>query len=722
MKTIAQEFIDNELSVTPVLDKRPLIDGWQNISGEDILGPRYDFAWNKSNGLGLLLGETSGVICLDIDILSNNEGLAEIRAELLAMLPPIFSGRNGHPDKPTARFFKYSGEINEKFNHIAVELLSTGNQVVLPPSKHPSGVTYSWVGEHLQDIDIDELPDLPEEILVWLRERNNERKKDKTETTFQPMPGRCQSGSHNYLSSIGVAMRHSGARSGEVIARLLREDKRINGNHDSLYFLCKTRKWKASTVEENALAFVSVIFKNHKVDSIHEKYKTLKDGFFFITPATEKTKAVKTPDFYGMANYMKNELHLKCKEREQYIFNGKFYEEIDKLGIENKAYELTKYKCGPNHLGNFSKVSRVLTHYNGDFINPNDKLNMNNGILFTESMQLTKHNKKTFFTYRLTHDFSESMETPVFDKFLNLVATNDQTKALLIQEYIGYILSGCNYERFNKILILDGGGANGKTSLINLVQHLVGVENTSSESLVALGENRFAANSLVGKLVNFCAEEPKQAFAASGVLKKLTGNDQVMIEPKHKPSFQYINYAKFIISYNKMPFLPDTTSGMERRLMIIPCVTDLEKNPEIKIKDLQKSLAPEYGAIINKCLIAFKMVQARGDFTVVEAGKARYKELVLQSDPFLNFMHLHVAVFAEMSEADQRELKKSPLFEPTLTGGDLWLAFQKFMGPSSKYKEHGFKTRVGAYLKGKSGVEKVEKPRGWDGIVLVYDD
>lgn len=455
----------------------------------------------------------------------------------------------------------------------------------------------------------------------------------------------------------------------------------------------------------------------NKSDQEAFKWPTKADGFYKIKGSTYQ------PDYHGLARYMAKEILLKSKEKSNYIYNGEYYEYIDKIGIENKVYEVTKNRATPGHIGNFVKLSRTVSYYPGEFINPPGFLNMKNGIIDTQKLEILPHDKNKFFTYKLQYDMAEEDQpTPVFDAFLKLISTNDEQKETLIKEFIGYILSGCDYSKFNKILVLDGDGANGKTSLINIIQALVGQDNMASIDLTSLKENRFSTSGLVGKLVNFCAEEPKSAFSASGILKKLTGNDPVMAEPKNKDAFSFVNYSKFIISYNEMPFLPDKTSGMERRLIIVPCVTDLETNPELKIKHLQPKIQKELGGIARQCIKSFNGVKERGHFTVIESGKARYKELVLQSDPFLDFMNQHVRAWVEMSEEDRELISKvDPFFKPEVSSETLWEEFDKFMNGKHTFRKRGFETKLGVYFKKLPGVKKVEKsrPRIWQNAVLI---
>lgn len=724
-KDIAADYIEKGYVVTPVDENKSphFIQGWQKNRNDDVLNKQYDWAWNKAQGLGLLCGEPSGVICLDIDILENDERLSNIRTELLKILPPLFSGRIGNRKKPPARFFKFSGEPAEKFNNISVELLSTGNQVVLPPSKHPSGVYYEWIEHPLTEIDVEDLPWLDEEILVWLREMNhrmrpNPIKGDALYSTLVSMPGRCKSGSHNYLSKIGVKLRFIDTSFEDVVSRLIDEDKKINSSEACLYFQWRA-KFKSSDIEENANRFVKEIFERNQPDQKYKNYPSMKNGFY-IDIGEKQPKWI--PDYHGFSDYAKKVIHLKCKEKMNYYFNGEFYEPIDKLGIEKFIYDIAGKKLTPHHSGNFVKMARTNCYYHNEFVNPPDKMNLNNGILLKDIMKIVPHDDDEFFTYRIHHDFSEKTETPVFDKFLDLIATCDEQKKQLIMEFIGYIISGCDYSRFNKILVLDGTGANGKTTLINIIQKIVGMKNISSVALDSLKDNRFAASSLVGKLVNFCAEEPKSAFSASAPLKKLTGNDPYEVEFKHQGAFSFINYAKFVISYNEMPFLPDTSSGMARRLIIIPCVTDLEKQPELKIKNIFKKLEPEYGSIIHKCLLAFKLVEARGEFTAIADGIARYKELVKRSDPIVDFVEENLIVWADADEKTKALIIKEagPFFDAFVSSELLWQEFEKFVGRGHRYRKRGFEMKISQILNKENGVTKcVEtQKRGYNGLVL----
>ena len=74
---------------------------------------------------------------------------------------------------------------------------------------------------------------------------------------------------------------------------------------------------------------------------------------------------------------------------------------------------------------------------------------------------------------------------------------------------------------------------------------------------------------LNGKLVNIDADISKAISKKLGILKKLTGNDQISAEEKFKTSFNFVNHAKLILVTNKLPEIKEDTIAIFSRLLII---------------------------------------------------------------------------------------------------------------------------------------------------------
>ena len=127
-------------------------------------------AWAEMPGanIGACMGAASNMIAVDID--TNDKTLINKFKKELPATPFVKIGRRGvnllyrfNPKIPT-RSFALDGERTK-----VIEFLSTGKQIVLPPSIHPdSGIPYRWENPEfsLEFHSTDALPELTEEAFI----------------------------------------------------------------------------------------------------------------------------------------------------------------------------------------------------------------------------------------------------------------------------------------------------------------------------------------------------------------------------------------------------------------------------------------------------------------------------------------------------------------------------------------------------------------------------
>ena len=238
LNEVAIEYIEHDLAVLPVKGKRPYHPNWYN----------KDFSNHKRwTGIGLKCGEASGIICLDIDTLD-----AKVKEKVLKVIPPLFSGKLGNPNKLPSYFFRYNGEQSTDFKNIEVQILSTGKQTVLPPSPHPEYTKFTWVGRPLDKIDRDDLPILSKEVIEKLELLDDQQHLPQTSK------GVKTSGRNNRLKDQVVAgLTALGGKSVDVLVEEIIEYDKVN--HTPPLFEDTTEPYMNKTPYENALAFVSRI-------------------------------------------------------------------------------------------------------------------------------------------------------------------------------------------------------------------------------------------------------------------------------------------------------------------------------------------------------------------------------------------------------------------------------------------------------------------------------
>lgn len=148
----ARHYWEQGLNVIPVMGKSPVTKEWTKYATErqeeEGLGSLTYFEENyPSHGIGAVLGPSSGVMALDID-----------NPELLPALPKSTLIRGGGKGK-TVHFFKYREDIKAR-SVPGLDIITTGRQVVLPPSPYPGDGKYEWL---VGDGDFRELPELTRE-------------------------------------------------------------------------------------------------------------------------------------------------------------------------------------------------------------------------------------------------------------------------------------------------------------------------------------------------------------------------------------------------------------------------------------------------------------------------------------------------------------------------------------------------------------------------------
>ena len=181
---------------------------------------------------------------------------------------------------------------------------------------------------------------------------------------------------------------------------------------------------------------------------------------------------------------------------------------------------------------------------------------------------------------------------PVFEMFLSQVFESGDT-VQFVQEWFGYTLySG---HKANSLLIGVGSGANGKSTLFDVLAQLVGLAYVASVPLSNFN-SEFGLEPLIGMKLNLATESDADAFK-TGKLKALTAGEAISVNRKNKPEITMILPTKFVFLVNELPILSDSSLGFERRLLILPFNQTF--TPDEQDKDLSKKLTAELQGILN---------------------------------------------------------------------------------------------------------------------------
>ena len=357
----------------------------------------------------------------------------------------------------------------------------------------------------------------------------------------------------------------------------------------------------------------------------------LRDDAFSKPIFFEKNKFL----FDKFANYLISNSHIAKINGQLHIFKDGYY----KFGydeIQKKMIELI-----PNLKD--SQRNEVLKYL--ELVAPEKNVSNANYIAFKNGVYnivtdtIEPYTPDIIITNMIPWDYNPKAYHELADKTLNKIACDDDDVRLLFEEYIGY-----NFYRRNelgKAFIFTGDKSNGKSTFLDIMNVIMGEENTSALDVRELGD-RFSTAMMFGKLSNIGDDIGDEFLSGTAVslFKKIVTGNRVKAERKGQNPFEFNPYVKLSFSANEMPKMRDKTGAVIRRLVMIPCDATFSKDdpdyrPFIKYELTERS-AIEY--FIRIGIEGLKRVLENNCFTEPARCVERLKEFELGNDNFLQFV------------------------------------------------------------------------------------
>ena len=199
-------------------------------------------------------------------------------------------------------------------------------------------------------------------------------------------------------------------------------------------------------------------------------------------------------------------------------------------------------------------------------------------------------------------------------------------------QFFGYcLLRDC---RFQTALFAFGTGSNGKSVTIDVLTAMVGENNTSSLTLGDISK-QFRTQLLQEKLVNTASETNLRDPLATETLKQCITGDMITVERKHGPPYQFRPYAKFIISMNDAPVIPDKSYGFGRRIMVLGF--NRRFLPEERIPNMSTLLIEEIDGIFNWAIDGLRFLLKNNVSNLATRLKKDTDEMLSTLNPVLLF-------------------------------------------------------------------------------------
>ena len=228
-------------------------------------------------------------------------------------------------------------------------------------------------------------------------------------------------------------------------------------------------------------------------------------------------------------------------------------------------------------------------------------LGVKNGVVDLKTGKVREAQKEDFITKLARVEHNPVADCPIWKDFLLDVMQGDQVMVDYLQTVFGYMLTGSTREQC--WFFLHGSGANGKSTLINVIDALMGdyADTISSENLMIKKYGGGGASpelaKLDGKRLVVANELEENALMSEVLVKKVTGEDKIDTRFLYKDPFSYFPKFKFFMVGNHRPNIRGTDQGMWRRVRLIEFGAYFE--PEDRDKLLDVKLLRELPGILN---------------------------------------------------------------------------------------------------------------------------
>ena len=302
-----------------------------------------------------------------------------------------------------------------------------------------------------------------------------------------------------------------------------------------------------------------------------------------------------------------------------------------------------------------------------------------NGILDLETMELSAHTPDSYHLrgFPVNYLTDSEIEVKVFRNYLYELTMDVDAVTTLLQ-MIGACFDGDVFE-MQTAFILTGSGSNGKSTLLDIIEELIGGDNISRTPFTDYGKDRWAKAGLVDKSVAL-DDDIDPTLPLGPALKGLITKEMHEAEFKYLNKFRFPLEATFIGAINGQPHTSDTTSAFWRRFIPLDFPNRFKKDAGKRRALMSEFTSPEMlDTIAAQSIRQYMIAKEAGNFSIPEQSDALVAEFQENAN--------HVITFA-----DDR-LEHSPdLYE---SRKEVWSAYVQWAN-ENEVKAYGAKRFWGA--------------------------
>ena len=615
--------------------KQPVGNAWQEnpISPEFV---HHEFK-TRGNNVGLINGDTSGIVDVDLDC-----GEAKQLASLLLPKGLATFEHSGNDRGHILYRVDNSGKTQRfqcpETGETLVELRSTGSQTMIPPSIHPSGqkLKFTFLDDTVTPLDFNDL-----------------------QVQVRKIAALCLIARHwregiRHSLALGVAglllkTDHDEAESKEIIAAICE----VTGDeelHDRLNAIETTFDQPL----ENVAGFSQIeamlgskvakrIFEWMGSSSASLQAKNRIEPIVLGDLAADEdlTEARVAVAFHSWA--MAKAAYVSEK-RCWYLWNGVVWQPdisgaitvlfdqfLDEARSDPRSGDfesaLKKYEGRSKIMNTLSLAAPRLARSIGEFDHEHMVFAAKDIWIDLETGKPIQPSPAKHISLQTQVAYDASASCPHFLQFVDQIFCGDQALIEFAQRAVGYSLTGSTAEQC--FFILNGDGANGKSTFVNILAKLMGGYSKASPEQTLLANQRSGVGDdlvyLSGSRFISVSELDQGQALAEAKIKRITGGDEVTGRALHGVYHRQNMIGKIFLATNSLPDVKGRDHGIFRRFQIIPFKRTF--TPDEQDGSLAAKLEAELSGILNWAIEGCLKWQSEGlaPPTIVQEQREHYR-------------------------------------------------------------------------------------------------
>lgn len=379
------------------------------------------------------------------------------------------------------------------------------------------------------------------------------------------------------------------------------------------------------------------------------------------------------------------------------------YKEAGKIDNKNKRAALLGHAGRSETISRMKAMLELAQHMLAVRVDELDDdlwhLNVNNGVIDLKTGNLLSHDSRRLMTKMAPVDYNQFADCPRFKKFLAEVFPGPAGANIIpfIQRLAGYSLTGETAEQ--KMAIAWGSGANGKSTLLNLLLDMLGDygEMTPTETFLAK-KNEGIPNDIArlrGARFVLASEAQEGRRLNEPLVKQVTGQDKLTARFLRQEFFSFQPTFKLILLTNHKPLARGDDAALWRRIMLVPFTEKFEGDR--RDNSLPARLREELPGILKWAVEGCLAWQKTGLNPPAEVIQAT-NEYRSENDVMENWIE-ECCFVEKYATAKTGDLYRSLMEWASKSGEKIFLSQKNF---SKKLMEKGFES-----FKGGAGVRKM---------------